>query len=293
MEVLYIDKNLISGEIPDCWNHCQNLGLLNLGSNSLTGKIPPSLGHINLSMLNLWNNSMFGALPSTLQNSSLIMLDFSENHFNGSVPEWIGDKHSRLKVLSLRSTNFDGRIPHKILLKGLEDEYSATLGLVTNMDLSTNSLTGEIPKEIGSLIELRSLNLSANLLAGNIPNEIDNMELMESLDLSMNRLNGEIPPSISNLNFLNHFNVSYNNLTGQIPISTQLQSFENFSYMGNHVCGPPLIKSCNTKGIPTDVANNGSSSEGSKVNWSWRHAYYRKVDHVGRKLYVYWATMGM
>ncbi|MBA0861311.1 hypothetical protein Goshw_026701 [Gossypium schwendimanii] len=324
MEALYIDKNLISGEIPDCWNHRQNLGLLNLGSNSLTGKIPPSLGHINLSMLNLWNNSMFGALPSTFQNFTFIMLDFSENHFNGSVPEWIRDKHSRLKVLSLRSNNFDGHIPHKscdlqylqnldlahnnisgtiskcfsnltamanrsnqsyyiyewvstrttlfylsalLVLKGREDEYSATLGLVTSMDLSTNSLTGEIPKEIGSLIELWSLNLSANLLAGNIPNEIGYMELMESLGLSMNRLNGEIPPSISNLNFLNHFNVSYNNLTGQIPTSTQLQSFENFSHMGNHLCGPPLTKNCNTKGIPTDVANNGSSSEGSKVNW--------------------------
>nr|KJB45946.1 hypothetical protein B456_007G339700 [Gossypium raimondii] len=344
--IVYLSSNRFTGQLPRV-----NLGHLNLGSNSLTGKIPPSLGHINLSMLNLRNNSMFGALPSTLQNSSLIMLDFSENHFNGSVPEWIRDKHSRLKVLSLRSNNFDGHIPHKIcdlqylqnlvlahdnisgtipkcfsnltamanrsnqsnyiyewvstrttlfylsallVLKGQEDEYSATLGLVTSMDLSTNSLTGEIPNEIGSLIELRSLNLSTNLLAGNIPNEIGNMELMESLDLSVNRLNGEIPPSISNLNFLNHFNVSYNNLTGQIPISTQLQSFENFSYMGNHLCGPPLTKSCNTKGIPTDVANNGSSSEGILgfvigfwgvvaplfFNRSWRHAYYRKLDQV-------------
>ncbi|KAG4177104.1 hypothetical protein ERO13_A11G294123v2, partial [Gossypium hirsutum] len=355
--IVDLSSNRFTGPLPRV-----NLGLLNLGSNSLTGKIPPSLGHINLSMLNLRNNSMFGALPSTLQNSSLIMLDFSENHFNGSVPEWIGDKHSRLKVLSLRSNHFDGHIPHRIcdlqylqnldlahnnisgtipkcfsnltamanrsnqsnyiyewvstrttlfylsallVLKGREDEYSATLGLVTSMDLSTNSLTGEIPKEIGSLIELRSLNLSANLLTGNIPNEIGSMELMESLDLSMNRLNGEIPPSISSLNFLNHFNVSYNNLTGQIPISTQLQSFENFSYMGNHLCGPPLTKNCITKGIPTDVANNGSSSEGILgfvmgfwgvvaplfFSRSWRHAYYRKLDHVGRKLYVYWATM--
>ncbi|KAA3472281.1 putative LRR receptor-like serine/threonine-protein kinase [Gossypium australe] len=202
-----------------------------------------------------------------------------------------------------------------LVLKGRGDEYGSTLGLVTSMDLSTNSLTGEIPKEIGSLVGLLSLNFSGNLLTGNIPGNIGNMELMESLDLSMNRLNGEIPPSFSNLNFLNHFNVSYNNLTGQIPISTQLQSFESLSYVGNHLCGPPLTKNCTSKGIPTGVANSGSSSEGSKVNWlyvsivlgfvtgfwglmaplffirPWRHAYYRKLDHIGAKLYVFWATM--
>ncbi|KAG4123115.1 hypothetical protein ERO13_D11G308100v2 [Gossypium hirsutum] len=374
MEVLFIDKNLLTGEIPDCWNQLESLTFLNLGNNNLTGKIPPSLGRTGLDWLNLRNNSMFGELPSTLQNlTNLRILDLSENHFSGNIPTWIGDKLSTLMILSLRSNNFDGQIPHKIcdlqylqnldlsrnnilgaipkcfsnlsamanrsydnnysydwggtttliylsallVLKGREDEYSSILGLVTNMDLSANSLTGEIPKEIGILVELRSLNLSGNLLTGNIPDKIGNMELMESLDLSMNQLNGEIPPSFSNLNFLNHFNVSYNNLTGQIPTSTQLQSFENFSYMGNYLCGPPLTKNCSTKGLPTDVANNGSSSEGSKVNWlyvsivlgfimgfwgvvaplffikSWRHAYYRKLDHVGRKLYVYWATIGM
>ncbi|PPD70329.1 hypothetical protein GOBAR_DD32791 [Gossypium barbadense] len=373
LEVLYIDKNLISGDIPDCWNHWSYLFLLNLGSNNLTGKIPPSLWHLNLTMLNLRNNTMFGELPSTLQNSPiLVMFDLSENHFSGNVPAWIGDK-LHLEILSLRSNNFDGHIPHKIcdlqflqnldlahnnisgvipkcfnnlsamatpnktnnfvhagyeyaasiflnallVLKGREDEYGSTLGLVTSMDLSANSLTGEIPKEIGSLVGLLSLNFSGNLLTGNIPDSIGSMELMESLDLSMNRLNGEIPPSFSNLNFLNHFNVSYNNLTGQIPTSTQLQSFENLSYVGNHLCGPPLTKNCTSNGIPIDVANNGSSREGSKVNWlyvsivlgfvtgfwgvvaplffirSWRHAYYRKLDHVGRKLYVSWATMGM
>ncbi|XP_052877840.1 receptor-like protein EIX2 [Gossypium arboreum] len=374
IEVLFIDKNLLTGEIPDCWNHLESLKNFNLGNNNLTGKIPPSLGRTVLHWLNLRNNSMFGELPSTLQNlTNLRILDLSENHFSGNIPAWIDDKLSSLTVLSLRSNNFDGYFPHEIcdlqylqnldlshnnifgaipnclsnlsamayrryqknyqflwastrttlisfsallMLKGREDDYSATLGLVTSMDLSTNSLTGEIPKELGSLVELRSLNLSRNLLTGNIPDEIGNMEL-ESLDLSMNQLNGEIPSSFSNLNFLNHFNVSYNNLTGQIPTSTQLQSFENFSYMGNHLCGPPLTKHCSTKRSPPDVANNGSSSEGSNVNWlyvstvlgfvmgfwgvvaplffirSWRHAYYLKLDHVSRKLYVSWATMGM
>ncbi|MBA0687601.1 hypothetical protein Goari_015119 [Gossypium aridum] len=135
------------------------------------------------------------------------------------------------------------------------------------MDLSANSLIGEIFKEIGSFVALRSLNLSGNLLTGNIPNNIGNMELIESLDLSMNQLNAEIAPSFFNLNLLNHFNVSYNNLTEQILTRTQLQNFENLSYLGSHLCGPPLTKNCTTKGFSTDVMNNGGSDKGSKVNW--------------------------
>ncbi|TYI03398.1 hypothetical protein ES332_A11G336500v1 [Gossypium tomentosum] len=277
IRILAIETNLLSGEIPDCWN--------------------------------CWRE-----LPSTLQHSTrLITLDLSDNHFNGSVPAWIGDKLSKLEILILRLNTLDGHIPQKICqLQSLQildlghnnisgaipnvlviivqwltkatkiaicfsgqDENSSTLGLVTSICLSTNRLIGEIPKELGSVVELQ------------------------------NQLNCEIPSSFSNLNFLNHFNVSYNNLTGQIPTSTHLQSFENFSYMGNHICGTPLIKNCTSKGIPTDVAKNGSSSEGSKVNWlyasivlgfvigfwgvlaplffirSWRYAYYRKLDHVG------------
>ncbi|KAK6243339.1 hypothetical protein QUC31_009748 [Theobroma cacao] len=144
------------------------------------------------------------------------------------------------------------------------------------------------------------------------------MESLESLDLSMNRLYGEFPSSFSDLHFLNHLNLSYNNLTGQIPSSTQLQSFEMFSYIGNHLCGPPVTKNCNANGVTHNVTNGGSSeaSNGSKVNglyvsivlgfvmrfWgvvaplffirSWRFAYYQKLDDVGRKLYVFWATTG-
>ncbi|KHG16706.1 DNA-damage-repair/toleration protein [Gossypium arboreum] len=129
--------NLLSGEIPDCWNHWRRLGYLDLENNNLTGQIPPSLGHLNPSVLNLRNNDMFGELPSTLQHStSLIMLDLSDNHFSGSVPAWIGDKLSKLEILSLRSNNFNGHIPQKI----------CQLQSLRILDLDNNNISGSIPK---------------------------------------------------------------------------------------------------------------------------------------------------
>ncbi|XVE62762.1 hypothetical protein DITRI_Ditri06bG0145500 [Diplodiscus trichospermus] len=132
----------------------------------------------------------------------------------------------------------------------------------------------------------------------------------------MNHHHGEIPSSFSTLNFLNHLNLSYNNLTGKISSSAQLQSFDEFSYIGNHLCGPPIAKNCSTNGKTPDVTKGGSSEgrKRSKVNglyvsivagfvmgfWgieaplffirSWRLTYYRKLEHIGDKLYVFWAT---
>ncbi|XP_022745848.1 receptor-like protein 12 [Durio zibethinus] len=378
LNILHVESNLLSGEIPDCWENMPMLEVLNLGNNSLTGKIPRSLGSMRLiESLSLRNNNLFGEVPSILQHLvNMLVLDLSENQLTGSIPAWIGDKLSNLVILNLRSNNFQDYIPDQIcalnslhvldlgynnisgaipkcfsnlsamatnlnphvanwfsrfypdnsfyfgallVMKGRVDEYSTTLGLVTGIDLSVNSLTGEIPKELGYLMGLLSLNLSGNLLTGKIPETIGNMEMLESLDLSMNRLHGEIPSSFSNLNFLNHFNLSYNNLTGQIPSSTQLQSFDKSSYIGNHLCGPPVTKNCNKKGEAPDGTNGGSSGgkKTSEVNWlyvsivlgfvmgfwgvvaplflirSWRFAYYKKLEQIGDKLYVFWATIGM
>ncbi|XP_017976568.1 PREDICTED: probable LRR receptor-like serine/threonine-protein kinase At4g36180 [Theobroma cacao] len=376
LTILDIGSNLLSGEIPHCWENWPALDVLKLANNNLTGKIPVSLGSLlSIRLLNLRNNSLFGEVPSAMQHiADLKILDLSENQFSGSVPAWMGENLTGLMVLNLRSNNFHGHIPDKIcalhslqildlasnnisgaipkcfsnlsamatknktlwyfangaiwdsflsmsyfldtllFTRGREFDYSTTLVLVTSIDLSANSLRGEISKELGNLVGLMSLNLSRNLLTGKIPENIGNMESLESLDLSMNRLYGEIPSSFSGLNFLNHLNLSYNKLTGQIPLSTQLQSFDMFSYIGNHLCGPPVTKNCSANGATPNVTNAGS--KGSKVNglyvsivlgfvigfWavvapllfirSWRFAYYHKLDDVGRKLYVFWATTG-
>ncbi|KAK9042053.1 hypothetical protein V6N11_017134 [Hibiscus sabdariffa] len=285
--------------------YCQFIGLLesltylNLSQARFQGPIPENLVNLsNLQYLDLRGRGEYTrpwdfkakSLQWISGLSSLQYLDLSYVDL-GEASDWLQDADQKFYLSA------------SLVLKGRDVEYSTTLSLVTSMDLSVNSLTGEIPKEVGILIGLRSLNISGNKLTGNIPDNIGNLELMESLDLSMNQLHGEIPSSLSNLSFLYHFNVYYNKLTGKIPTGTQLQSFENSSYIPNHLCGPPVSKNCST--------NNGGSSGRKKLNgfyvsmgfWgvvaplffirSWRHAYYQKLEHIGRKLYVFWATIGM
>jgi len=44
-----------------------------------------------------------------------------------------------------------------------------------SIDLSSNVLTGEVPKEVGYLLGLVSLDLSKSNLIGEIPSEIRNL----------------------------------------------------------------------------------------------------------------------
>ncbi|XP_039063937.1 receptor-like protein EIX2 [Hibiscus syriacus] len=325
LEMLNLRNNSMLGELPSTLQNCTNLVVLDLSKNHFSGRIPAWIGDklSKLVVLSLRSNNFDGHIPHTICSlQSLQNLDLGQNNISGAIPkcfrhltamateenqhiyysEWLYNDANAETSISLMGAS--------LVLKGREDLYSTTLGLVTSIDLSANSFTGEIPKEVGTLIGLLSLNLSRNLLTGNIPDNIGDLKLMESLDLSMNHLHGGIPSSFSNL-------MSHNNLTGQIPTATQLQGFDNSSYTGNHLCGPPLSKSCNAKGVPTDATKNGDSSGRSKVNgfyvsmvvgfvmgfWgvvaplffirSWRHAYYAKLGHIGNKLYVFWATKCM
>ena len=110
----------------------------------------------------------------------------------------------------------------------------------TNLSLHEQGLTGEIPPEIGNLINLTSLYLFGNYIYGEIPSEIGNLTNLTYLGLWDNQLNGEIPIEIGNLVNLNTLCLQNNQLNGEIPESI-CETFPlswGFSISNNNLCPP-------------------------------------------------------
>ncbi|XP_010100617.2 receptor-like protein EIX2 [Morus notabilis] len=226
LQVLSLRSNHLSGEFPNCWNNSFTLWGFDVANNDLSGAIPISLGFLpSLTVLMLGNNKFHGEIPSSLQNRSgqippelcslgnLPPLDLSENSFLGVIPKCF-DNLAAL-VYGNSSEVFENQL--YIVLRGREPEYSSIVGDVNGINLSGNDLKGEIPDEITSIHGLHMLNLSRNQFSGRIPDKIGNLEKLEALDLSHNRLSGSIPQSLSSMIALKHLNLSYNKLQGQIP----------------------------------------------------------------------------
>jgi Leucine-rich repeat (LRR) protein len=69
------------------------------------------------------------------------------------------------------------------------------------LSIQDNRLRGQIPSELGILIELVDLNLKNNTLQG-FPTEIGQLRNIEKINLSMNSLSSTIPTEIGNLDNL-------------------------------------------------------------------------------------------
>ncbi|CAL9007007.1 unnamed protein product, partial [Prunus brigantina] len=183
---LNLSSNNVSGQVPDCWTHLENLVMLDLSYNALSGKIPTTIGAL---------------LPSQLCHLIRIQnLDFSMNNISGSIPSCLKNlttlaqkgnssltsEHSYDTPTYLDRYNYPYVDDATFMWKGGMQTFRSILWLVKRIDLSSNKLTGEIPSEITHLVGLVSLNLSRNQLTGQITKEIGNLQSLDSLDLSRN-----------------------------------------------------------------------------------------------------------
>ncbi|KAJ6291537.1 hypothetical protein OIU76_023585 [Salix suchowensis] len=132
-------------------------------------------------------------------------LNFSKNLLGGSLPTFNG--FAGLKSLDLSFNSLSGNV--SLQLDGLH--------ALTSLNLSYNNFTGPIPVNLGNPLLLEELQLSMNGFEGTVPQEIANYQNLSLIDLGSNYLEGSIPTGIGNLASLRILLLSSNNLSGEIP----------------------------------------------------------------------------
>jgi len=261
LRVLVLRNNNFIGELPLTLKNCSGLAILDVSKNLLSGPVPSWIGESlqQLKILSLRENHLFGKFPIQLCYLSQIqVLDLSRNKLSGEIPICLRNfsammersvlprEIARERKISTRGSYPDIYDSYLLLTwKGKDYEFWNPENLLKSIDLSSNDLTGEVPKEVGYLLGLVSLNLSRNNFHGKIPSEIGNLNSLEFLDLSRNKLSGSIPSSLSKIDRLGVLDLSNNNLSGRIPWGRQLQTFDASAFEGNiDLCGEQLNKSC-------------------------------------------------
>ena len=281
VSVLDLRNNRLSGNIPEFTN-TQNISVLLLRGNNLTGHIPRQLCDLsNIHLLDLANNSLSGSIPSCFRNKSFgLQEDYSFISITNRFFYLYNDFKSviQLDPSWLEDYLISPQIKIEFTIKHRYDAYwGGNLNLLFGMDLSENELSGDIPAELGVLLELQGLNLSHNKLSGAIPETFSGLKNVESLDLSFNMLHGHIPPQLTDLSSLAVFNVSFNNLSGVIPQGRQFNTFDSQSFLGNPLlCGKQINRSCHNSNF--QVPDNEVKVDESQIDmvsfyWSSAAAY--------------------
>ena len=112
---------------------------------------------------------------------------------------------------------------------------------VLKLDLSRNSLSGEVPPEIGNCNHLTYLEMSQNKLSSSITPEISNVRILDYLNLSRNHLNQNVPKSIECMNSLTTADFSFNDFVGKLLEWGQFTVLNASSFAGNpQICGTLL-----------------------------------------------------
>uniref|UniRef100_A0A0D9Y1R3 Protein kinase domain-containing protein n=1 Tax=Leersia perrieri TaxID=77586 RepID=A0A0D9Y1R3_9ORYZ len=221
---LRLAYNDIRGGFPATLLNCTapaSLEILNLSFAGVSGAVPDISPMTSLRVLDMSNNYFAGAFPAAaianLTNLEVINLNENPGFHDWRPPESWLSRLKNLRILILSTTSMRGGIP----------AWIGNVTSLTDLELSGNLLTGEIPATIARLHNLQLLELYYNNLTGVVPDELGNLTMLTDIDLSENRLTGVIPESICALPRLRVLQMYTNKLTGVIPAvlgnSTQLR----------------------------------------------------------------------
>ncbi|CAI9290222.1 unnamed protein product [Lactuca saligna] len=206
--VTYIDLNSckLGPHFPKWIQMLKKLNELDISNTSISDTVPPEFWNIHLSSLNLSSNNISGEVPDL--SSSFFgaqMIDLSSNSFIGPIPHL----PSGLQLLNLSRNKFSG---------GISFLCQMVDGLLKFLDLSHNTLTGQLPDCLWHFQHLTVLNLGHNSLSGRLPPSIGSLIELEALYLYKNNFFGELPLSLKNCTSLTSLNLGANKFSGNVPV---------------------------------------------------------------------------
>lgn len=181
------------------------------------------------------------ALDGFAKLPAIELIAMENNNFRGTLPPSIGNA-TTLKYLSLglseelgqRGGGCGGQIPKEV----------GKLVNLTTLYLGNNNFTGDIPLEFWNMTSLNNLDLGQTNLRGQIPPEVGNMRSLKILLLRDNKLTGTIPSSLGELSNLTWLDLSNNSIVGSIPSSfTLLFNLKTLAVGYNNLTGsiPPNL----------------------------------------------------
>lgn len=205
---------------------------LYLGGNNLSGILPEEIGNLEeLKTLFLMDNKISGEIPNSISNTKLGSLALGLNQITGNLSD-ILNKLEKLKLtlseLDLKSNQITGNIPPEI------GEFSNLWRII----LSETDISGEIPSEIGKLTKLAELWLSNCKLIGDIPPEVGNMVSLERFAIDNSSVGSEGGDIVIDPDEGIITNRNKNQISGSIPQEIcNLRNLRYFNADGNKLSG--------------------------------------------------------
>lgn len=257
LEFFSIASNQFVGSIPP-WipNNTTKLTVFQLESNKLSGKVPSFESLRNLQRLNIQLNCLgsggsgdLNFLCSLTNITSFFFLSVADNRLGGLLPRCIGNFSTTIKGLFFGDNLIIGEIPREI-------------GNLVNLEILVmdyNSFSGAIPIDMENLQNLTLLSFSSNNLSGVIPSFLQKMKRLLKLYLSWNHFHGHIPSHLDNCSLM-ELDLSNNNLSGSIFLAVKSLIYLNLS--NNHLSGALPVEVGQIDHLNTmDISGNMFSGE--------------------------------
>ncbi|KAL4556396.1 hypothetical protein LXL04_039047 [Taraxacum kok-saghyz] len=241
------------GPIPDSIGSLEKLVFLGLNHNSFTGTIPRSIGKLaNLTWLDITDNQLFGRIPvSNGTDPGLDMLvntkhfHFANNQLSGLIPYRLFSSSMTLIHVLFNNNQLSGKIPSSI---GLVDTLEA-------IRLDSNSLDGDLHRNITNLKSVSEFYLANNNLSGPIPDLIG-MNSLYYVDMSNNSFDASDIPAWFTLPSLTTLLMDKTQLQGQITSDVFHPQLQRLGLSNNGLNGTLDVGNSYKSDLIVDLTNN-------------------------------------